>query len=98
MDFSQNVPLAGPLEKGKRRGKIMRGESRKRGCLCHFTVRIADGGESSIAELRMYYSDHRNAAGAACHEGLKWSQQGHTRKRQRPTPQKAAGPVSETPC
>ena len=97
MDHTQNVPLAGPLEKGKRRGKIMRGESVKRGCLCRFMVRVP-GGSDSVAELRMYCSEHHNAAGAACHEGLKYSQQGNTKKRQRKTPQKAAEPVSEAPC
>ena len=95
MDFS-TPPVEGPIEKGKRRGKIQRGESRKRGCLCHFTVRIA-GGSDSVADLRMYCSDHRNAAGAACHKGLQWSQKkAHSTKRQRPTPQKAAGPVSSS--
>ena len=66
MDYSQNVPPAAPLEKGKRRSKIQHGESKKRGCLCHFMVRIA-GSNGSIAELRMYRSDHHNAAGAVCH-------------------------------
>ena len=68
-DYSQNLPSAAPLEKGKRRSKIQHGESCKRGCLCHFMVRTA-GGSDSIAELRMYCSDHHNAAGAACHGPL----------------------------
>ena len=73
-DYSQNVPSAAPLEKGKRRSRIEHGESRKRGCLCRFMVRTG-GGNDSVAELRMYCSDHHNAAGAVCH-GLQCGQPG----------------------
>ena len=73
-DYSQNVPSAAPLEKGKRRSRIEHGESRKRGCMCHFMVRTG-GSSDSVAELRMYSSDHHNAAGAVCH-GLQSGQPG----------------------
>lgn len=73
-DFSQNLHSGAPLDKGKRRSKIQHGESMKRGCLCHFMVRTTATSDG-IAELRMYCSDHHNAAGEACH-GLQCSQCG----------------------
>ena len=74
-DYSQNVGSASPVGKNKRRSKIQHGESVKRGCRCHFMVRTTASNNDGIAELRMYCSDHHNAAGAACH-GLQCSQWG----------------------